>query len=398
MQKTLRQLMDHLEYIEQGGDLIRERDLKTGRIISKPINEAPMPGAKKWPTTDAEIRAFQRANPPLQVDGLIGQQTLSRLQQQGYVPPAGFKPVSNKAKVPGAAPAGDLGAKTTGNIPNSPSGSTVPGSAEPEANDDSSVWNPPTAGRNADGSYNSDHPFVKAMDAKMARNKNPNANGGHEGSGIDPNDDPANPKLWPPGVKTAPDFGYLDPEGMWIPTPFHFRTEEGNWRVPKNSPANLIGIPMNKWTPFQQKLEQLKSKNTSVSSSAIEKQVPMQLPGGAPQIPGYTPIDPKRFSTDAREPGLNKTLDWLYAYQRGKNIVLIAPMLFPGMKLSIGRFYKGWDDNIGNIRSGGGALKTENGTIHVSGLSFNYNDMIFDVVVHSTDPKVGPQVLQTIKI
>jgi hypothetical protein len=185
---------------------------------------------------------------------------------------------------------------------------------------------------------------------------------------------------------------------MWIPTPFDVRNEEGKWRKPKNSPANLIGIPANQWTPFQQKVQKMQEKVAFLSSSAIEKQVPMQLPGGAPQIPGYTPIDPNRFSTDAKEPGLNKTLDWTYAYQKGKNIVLIASMLFPGMKLSIGRFYPGWDDNIGNIRSGGGALKTANGTIHVSGLSFNYNDMIFDVVVHSTDPAVGPQVLQNIKI
>jgi hypothetical protein len=377
MQKTLRQLIDHLEHIEQGGEFNRVRDLVTGRII----NEAPMLGARKWPTTDAEIRAFQQANPPLKVDGLIGQETLAKLKQLGMVPPAGFKPVANKAKVPGAAPAGNLG------------------SAGPEASTDSSAaWKPSIAGQNADGSFNSDHPFVKSMDKKMAAAKNPNGNGGHDGSNIAPDADPADPKLWPTGVKAAPDFGYLDPQGMWIPTPYHERTEEGNWKVPRTSPANLVGIPMNQWTPFQQKLEQLKSKNTSVSSSAIEKQVPMQLPGGAPQIPGYKQIDASRFSTDAREPGLNKTLDWLYAYQQGKNIILIAPMLFPGMKLSIGRYYKGWDDNIGNIRSGGGALKTANGTIHVSGLSFNYNDMIFDVVVHSTDPKVGPQVLQTIKI
>jgi hypothetical protein len=254
------------------------------------------------------------------------------------------------------------------------------------------------AGQNADGSFNSDHPFVLAMNKKTAAQKNPNGNGGHDGSGIDPNADPTDPKTWPSGVKAAPDFGYLDTEGMWIPTPFHVRTEEGKWRVPRTSPGNLVGIPMNKWTPFQQKVQQMKEKVAFLSSSAIEKQVPMQLPGGAPQIPGYIQIDAGRFSTDAREPGLNKTLDWLYAYQKGKNIVLIAPMLFPGMKLSIGRFYPSWDDNIGNIRSSGEALKTANGTIHVSGLSFNYNDMIFDVVVHSTDPAVGPQVLQSIKI
>ena len=369
MQKTLRQLIDHLEHIDNGGEVDRVRDLVTGRIV----NEAVAAGAKKWPTTDAEIRAFQQANPPLRVDGMIGQETLARLQQSGYVAPAGFKPAANKAVVPGAAPVANT--------------APAPGAAVPKPPGDFQY--------STIGGVHYDTP---EKEAKRKALMNPNGNNGHDGSNIAPDADPADPKLWPPGVKAAADFGYLDPQGMWIPTPFHFRTEEGNWRVPRTSPANLIGIPMGKWTPFQQKLEQLKSKNTSVSSSAIEKQVPMQLPGGAPQIPGYTPIDPKRFSTDAREPGLNKTLDWLYAYQRGKNIVLIAPMLFPGMKLSIGRFYQGWDDNIGNIRSGYGALKTANGTIHVSGLSFNYNDMIFDVVVHSTDPDVGPQVLQNLKI
>jgi hypothetical protein len=185
---------------------------------------------------------------------------------------------------------------------------------------------------------------------------------------------------------------------MWIPTPFHFRNEEGKWRVPKNSPANLIGIRVNTRTPFQQKLDAMTNKNVYVSSSAIEQTKPMQLPGGAPQIPGYKPVNVSQFSTDAREPGLNKTMDWTYAYQQGKNIVLIASMLFPGTKLSIGRFYNGWDDNVGNIRSGNPAVKTANGTMHVAGLMFNYNDMIFDVVVHSTDPKVGPAILQTIKI
>ena len=378
--------MDHLEHIEKGGEFDRVRDLVTGRIFSQPVIEAATAGAKKWPTSDAEIRAFQRANSPLKVDGLIGEKTLARLQQLGYVPPAEFKSVANKAAGPGAdigdEPAGDLGTPAASNLSDFSSGSSVP---KPAGNFQYSTI----------GGVHYDTP------EKVAKRKalmNPNGNGGHDGSGIAPDADPADPKLWPPGVKAAADFGYLDPEGMWIPTPFHFRTEEGNWRVPKNSPANLIGIPMNQWTPFQQKLEQLKSKNTSVSSSAIEKQVAVQLPGGAPQIPGYKQVDASRFSTDAREPGLNKTLGWQYAYQKGKNIVLIAPMLFPGMKLSIGRYYKGWDDNIGNIRSGYGALKTQNGTIHVSGLSFNYNDMIFDVVVHSTDPDVGPQVLQTIKI
>jgi len=380
----LRKLMDHLVHIEKGGEFIRTLNPVTGRIFSQPVIEAATAGAKKWPTSDAEIRAFQRANPPLRVDGLIGEKTLAQLQQLGYVPPAEFKPVANKASGPGAdigdEPAGDLGTPAASNLSDFSKDSNAAGKSQYSTVDPAM------------------HGGAAAIAAKTKSQKNPNGNGGHDGSGIAPDADPEDPKLWPAGVRAAADFGYLDPEGMWIPTPFHFRTEEGKWRVPKNSPANLVGIPMNTWTPFQQKLEQLKSKNTSNSGSAIEKQVAVQLPGGAPQIPGYKQVDAGRFSTDGREPGLNKTLGWQYAYQKGKNIVLIAPMLFPGMKPSIGRLYPSWADDIGNIRSGYGALKTANGTIHVSGLSFNYNDMIFDVVIHSTDPDVGPQVLQTIKI
>ena len=104
----LRKLMDHLGHIEKGGEFDRVRDLVTGRIVSKPVTEAVIAGAKKWPTTNAEIKAFQQANPPLRVDGMIGQETLGRLQQQGYVAPAGFKPVANKAATAGAAPVANI--------------------------------------------------------------------------------------------------------------------------------------------------------------------------------------------------------------------------------------------------------------------------------------------------
>jgi hypothetical protein len=57
----------------------------------------------KWPTTDPEIRAFQKAN-GLKADGMIGANTMAALQKQGVQPPAGFKPVANKQHQ--AAPAG----------------------------------------------------------------------------------------------------------------------------------------------------------------------------------------------------------------------------------------------------------------------------------------------------
>lgn len=49
----------------------------------------------KWPTTDPEIRAFQKAN-GLKADGMIGANTMAALQKQGVQPPAGFKPVANR--------------------------------------------------------------------------------------------------------------------------------------------------------------------------------------------------------------------------------------------------------------------------------------------------------------
>jgi hypothetical protein len=114
MQKTLRQLMDDIAHIDAGhvkkstlkGYNRHQRDLN---IEESWITEAEQPGtqpgasaallrgAKKWPSTRDEIRAFQRANPPLLPDGLIGKKTLAVLSQQGYTPPAGFTPVADRA-------------------------------------------------------------------------------------------------------------------------------------------------------------------------------------------------------------------------------------------------------------------------------------------------------------
>lgn len=393
----LRKLIDHLTHIDEGGRLIRELDARTGRVVSKP---APTQGAKKWPTTDAEIRAFQRANPPLAVDGMIGQQTLGKLQQLGYAPPQGFKPVADKAIVPGK----ELGSSTAGNISDFSAGpvakaspqSASPQSADAEDNDDSSGWNPPTAGRNADGSYNADHPFVKAMDAKMARNKNPNGNNGHDGSGIDPNADPEDPKTWPEGVTKAQDFGYLDPNGKWIPTPFHVRDAYGRWNLPRTSPANRTGIPANQMSPFQVAVQKMDYKSNLSSASAIEQVKFVKLPTGAPAIPGFQQVDANKFSNDAREPGLNKTVDWVYAYQRGKDFVLIAPMLFYNNKISIGRHYANWTGQ--GIKTDDDRVPSANGTVFVANQSFNANDMILTVVVNTSlgAGNIGPQILKSI--
>jgi hypothetical protein len=408
----LRKLIDHLTYIEEGGQLIRELDAKTARVVSKPV---PAASGKKWPTTDAEIRAFQRANPPLVVDGMIGQQTLGKLRQLGYTPPTGFKPVADRAVVPGAAPvanpavpsaapAKDLGSNTAGNISDFSAGPVAKSSpqsassqpADAQDDDDSSGWNPPTAGRNADGSYNADHPFVKAMDAKMARNKNPNGNNGHDGSGIAPDADPEDPKIWPKGVTKAPDFGYLDPNGKWIPTPFHVRDANGRWNFPRTSPANRTGIPANEMSPFQVAVQKMDYKSNLSSASAIEQVKFVKLPNGAPNIPGFQQVDANKFSNDARQPGLNKFVDWVYAYQRGKDFVLIAPMLFYNNKISIGRHYANWTDQ--GIKTDDDRVPSANGTVFVANQSFNANDMILTVVVNTSlgAGNIGPQILKRI--
>jgi hypothetical protein len=157
MQKTLRQLMDDIAHIDAGH--IRQRTLegynRHGRdlhhketwiseapaigVKPAPAKTAPMQGAKKWPQTDPEIRAFQRANPPLVVDGIIGKKTLARLTQLGYAPPTGFKPVADKV-IPGAAPKSTL-APTTGSsvMPPAPASAAQP-AVNGEADDDESKY------------------------------------------------------------------------------------------------------------------------------------------------------------------------------------------------------------------------------------------------------------------
>ena len=418
---NLRNLIDRLAYIDHGGELIRELDLRTGRITSKTLNEAVSTGAKQWPSSDSQIRAFQRANPPLVVDGMIGKKTIAVLQQQGYVAPQGFKPVADKATVP----AGDSGSNAAnGNISDFPSSSQDKGSAakpnftsqdkgsaakpnftsqgDSQDGDSSLEKSAPwrtgktIAGQNADGSFNADHPFVLAMDRKVARNRNPNGNNGHDGSGIDPNDDPADPKTWPSGVKAAPDFGYLDPEGMWIPTPFHVRDDEGRWDPPRKSPANLIGIGGKGLTPFQDKVQKMEGKFVNTSASAIEQQKSVKLPNGAPTIPGFQQVDANQFSTDAREPGMNKTIDWVYTYRRGKDFILIAPMFFYNTKISTGRHYPTWTGR--GIKTDDDRVPSKNGTVFVANQSFNVDDKILSVVVNTSigAGNIGPQILKSI--
>ncbi len=82
-------------------------NVTTGMPSASPTNVAAAApkgggGQAKWPTTDAEIRAFQKAN-KLKPDGMIGAKTMAALQKAGATPPPGFKPVG--AKAPAAKPA-----------------------------------------------------------------------------------------------------------------------------------------------------------------------------------------------------------------------------------------------------------------------------------------------------
>ena len=226
--------------------------------------------------------------------------------------------------------------------------------------------------------------------------------GGKAGSNIGPNSDPADPKTWPPGVKAAPDFGYLDPNGRWIPTPFDVRDAAGRWDVPRTSPADLTGIPRNKYTPFQLKLEKMSWKNTSNNGALIEQSKMVQLPGGAPEIPGYKRVDPSQFSTATGAQIGPSNIYWAYAYKSNsvlnKNIILISPTLYYNTKASIGRHYRTWGS--GKIRSDNDKVPSANGPVYVSLKDFIVNDMILSVIVHVSvgAPNIGAQILQSIKI
>jgi hypothetical protein len=339
----LRQLINQLDHIEKDGDLTRELDPTTGRIISKPFTE-----------------------------------NIARLIGAGAVG-GGLALGANWLKDKFFSDTPDSnGPKSNG-----------PKSNKPSPNEPGNISDF-TKGPN-------NNTFVQTGPVGSNAGLPPNGTG-HAGSNISPNDDAEDPNTWPPGVKKAPDSGYLDSKGMWIPTPFNIRTGEGKFgRWLPNSPANLVGIPANQWTPFQQKVERLQRKNAFVSSSAIEQSKSVKLPGGAPHIPGYKQIDPSKFSTDASGPGVNKTLDWVYAYQNGKNFILIAPDLFYNTKVSIGRYYPTWTDS--GIRSNNDRVSSTNGTVYVAAQNFNVNDMILIVVVHTSigAGNIGPQVLKSIQ-
>ena len=96
------------------GDNIDRTDAELGKAMAanaaggttKPGGQSASPaaGATQWPTNNAEIKAFQRANPPLEVDGMIGKLTMAALQKAGATPPVGFKPVGNKIGGQAASP------------------------------------------------------------------------------------------------------------------------------------------------------------------------------------------------------------------------------------------------------------------------------------------------------
>ena len=219
------------------------------------------------------------------------------------------------------------------------------------------------------------------------------AAGGQTGSTAGPNSDPEDPKTWPAGVKPAPDFGYLDPNGMWIPTPFHVRNGVGNWIIPAQLRQQLT-------RPMLIKLQKIESKFISNGGCAVEQQKSIKLPDGAPTIPGYKQVDASQFSKNGDEGAVNVNMDWVYAYRKqgmlSKDFILIAPQLYYNTKLSTGRHYRTW--NHPGIKTSNERIPSKNGTVFSANQSFNVNDMILVVVVNTSigAGNIGPQILQSI--
>jgi len=213
---------------------------------------------------------------------------------------------------------------------------------------------------------------------------------GQTGSNVGPNSDPEDPNTWPAGVKPAPDFGYLDPNGMWIPTPFETRSGRSWTSVggpPKGSPAFL-------------KLQKMRDKNAFLNGSLIELTKIVPLPGGAPEIPGYKRVDPGQFSTATGAQIGPSTIQWAYAYKSNsalnRNIILISPNLYYNTKISIGRAYSSWTRRGIQNNNGGQPVSSSNGKVYADVRCFNVDDMVLAVTVNSTDRNVGINILNSL--
>jgi hypothetical protein len=346
----LRKLIDHLEHIDRGGRLIRELDPRTGRIVSKPVVEGEI-GRKIGST----------------IGGVFGDKT--------------------------AKFGGDLGDKAGDFLDKLNPFSKD--SDKPESNKP----NPNAPGNISDFSSGSGDTKFEPINPNSIKREPYGPIGNYNGPEIDPiNDDPEDPKTWPPGVKKAPDFGYIDPaNGLWIPTPFYVRVPNGDWRIPPGSPAFPKGY-VKDYTPFKQKEAALQRKNAMITGSLLEQGKGVNLPGGAPQIPGYKQVDVKQFSRDTGHNIGPREMNWVYAYKSdkmfSKNIILIAPTLYPNMKISIKRHYQNWADGSG-VREYG-SVDAPNGKVHVSTEHFNVNDMILSVVIHATEPDIGAKILNSL--
>jgi hypothetical protein len=336
----LRKLIDHLEHIEKGGKFIRDLDPNTGRIISKPVDESI-----------GKLLGAAAGGAGLALGG-------KWLKDKFF----SDKPESDK-----------------------------PGSDKPDSNAPGNISDFPSG--------SGDTKLAPVNPNSIQRDQSPGPVGNYNGPEIDPiNDDPEDPKTWPPGVKKAPDFGYIDPaNGLWIPTPFYVRVPNGDWTIPPGSPTYPKGY-VKDYTPFKQKDAALQRKNAMINGSLLEQGKGVELPGGAPQIPGYKQVDVKQFS---RATGHNigpSEMNWVYAYKAdkmfSKNIILIAPTLYPNMKISIKRHYRNWADGSG-VREYG-QVDAPNGKMHVSTEHFNVNDMILSVVIHATEPDIGAKILNSL--
>jgi hypothetical protein len=77
---------------------VQTQGTPANQAINNMLATPATPAGTKFPSTPAEIKAFQQAH-GLKVDGLIGPNTLTALAKAGIQPPAGFKMAGAKPKV-----------------------------------------------------------------------------------------------------------------------------------------------------------------------------------------------------------------------------------------------------------------------------------------------------------
>ena len=175
-------------------------------------------GAKpKWPTTPAEIQAFQKAN-GLKADGLIGQNTMAALQKAGVPAPQGFKPVGAKpAQGTKPAPA------TTPAAPTAPAATGVQAQGDDEGNTIITKPDGTTQLVGPDGKPLANGGRLAPSNATANTTQGPNMGQVNKG-GYDPTD-PTNPAnaVNAPKIQQAESVGFQDGELSRIVSLVHHR-------------------------------------------------------------------------------------------------------------------------------------------------------------------------------